>query len=84
MLHEYERMFDAVMGLPPIARGKGDTGVRSKSHADTLVRQFSPREHDDVLTAAFHMPLPVTIVQLQNAASVVVKRLAEERAKDKH
>ena len=49
MLHEYERMFDAVMGLPPIARGKGDTGVRSKSHADVLVRQFSPRFKDRAL-----------------------------------
>ena len=49
MLHEYERMFDAVMGLPPIARGKGDTGVRSKNHADVLVRQFSPRFKDRAL-----------------------------------
>lgn len=49
MLHEYERMFDAVVGLPPIARGKGDTGVRSKNHAETLVRQFSPRFKDRAL-----------------------------------
>lgn len=49
MLHEYERMFDAVMGLPPVARGKGDSGVRSASHANTLVRQFSPRFKDRAL-----------------------------------
>lgn len=45
-LHEYERMFDDMMGLPPIAKGKGDAGVRSHAHAETLVRQFSPRFKD--------------------------------------
>lgn len=48
-LHEYERMFDDVMGLPPIARGKGEAGVRSAQHANTLVRQFSPRFKDRAL-----------------------------------
>lgn len=48
-LHEYERMFDDIMGLPPIARGKGEAGVRSASHANTLVRQFSPRFKDRAL-----------------------------------
>lgn len=48
-LHEYERMFDDLMGLPPVAKGKGDSGVRSHSHAETLVRQFSPRFKDRAL-----------------------------------
>jgi hypothetical protein len=36
-------------GLPPIARGRGDSGVRSGSHAETLVRMFSPRFKDRAL-----------------------------------
>ncbi len=48
-LHEYERMFDDMGGLPPIARGHGESGVRSGSHADTLVRMFSPRFKDRAL-----------------------------------
>lgn len=47
--HEYERMFDDMGGLPPIARGKGEAGVRSGAHADTLVRMFSPRFKDRAL-----------------------------------
>lgn len=45
-LHEYERMFDEMAGLPPIAKGRGDSGVRSQGHAETLVRMFSPRFKD--------------------------------------
>ena len=48
-LHEYERMFDDMMGLPPTARGKGDSGVRSHRHAQTLVQQSSPRFKDRAL-----------------------------------
>ena len=48
-LHEYERMFDDMGGLPPIARGHGESGVRSGAHADTLVRMFSPRFKDRAL-----------------------------------
>jgi hypothetical protein len=48
-LHEYERMFDELMGLPPLARGHGEKGVRSGAHADTLVRMFSPRFKDRAL-----------------------------------
>ena len=48
-LHEYERMFDEMMGLPPIAKGQGEAGVRSASHAETLVRMFSPRFKDRAL-----------------------------------
>lgn len=45
-LHEYERMFDEMGGLPPIAKGRGESGVRSQGHAETLVRMFSPRFKD--------------------------------------
>ena len=48
-LHEYERMFDEMGGLPPIAKGRGESGVRSQGHADTLVRMFSPRFKDRAL-----------------------------------
>jgi hypothetical protein len=48
-LHEYERMFDEIMGLPPIAKGQGEAGVRSAQHAETLVRMFSPRFKDRAL-----------------------------------
>lgn len=48
-LHEYERMFDEMMGLPPIAKGQGEAGVRSAQHAETLVRMFSPRFKDRAL-----------------------------------
>ena len=48
-VHEFERMFDELMGLPPIAKGQGEQGVRSGAHADTLVRMFSPRFKDRAL-----------------------------------
>jgi hypothetical protein len=48
-LHEYERMFDDIEGVPPIARGKSSPGVRSHDHAETLIRQFSPRFKDRAL-----------------------------------
>jgi hypothetical protein len=48
-LHELERMFDEMGGLPPVARGRGDAGVRSGNHAETLVRMFSPRFKDRAL-----------------------------------
>lgn len=48
-LHEYERMFDELMGIPPIAKGMGESGVRSAQHAETLVRMFSPRFKDRAL-----------------------------------
>jgi hypothetical protein len=48
-LREYERMFDELMGLPPVAKGMGDSGVRSAQHAETLVRMFSPRFKDRAL-----------------------------------
>lgn len=48
-LHEYERMFDEMGGLPPIAKGHGEAGVRSAAHSETLVRMFSPRFKDRAL-----------------------------------
>lgn len=48
-LHEYERMMDDSVGVPPVARGKNEQGVRSRAHAETLVRQFSPRFKDKAL-----------------------------------
>ena len=48
-LHEYERMFDEMGGLPPIAKGRGESGVRSQGHAETLVRMFTPRFKDRAL-----------------------------------
>lgn len=48
-IHEYERMFDEMGGLPPIAKGRGEAGVRSQGHAETLVRMFSPRFKDRAL-----------------------------------
>jgi hypothetical protein len=42
-------MFDEMGGLPPIAKGHGEQGVRSGAHADTLVRMFSPRFKDRAL-----------------------------------
>ena len=48
-MHEYERMFDEMGGLPPTARGHGEAGVRSQAHAETLIRMFSPRFKDRAL-----------------------------------
>ena len=48
-LHEYERMFDDMMGIPPVAKGHGEKGVRSANHAEALVRMFSPRFKDRAL-----------------------------------
>lgn len=47
-LHEYERMFDEMGGLPPLARGAGH-GIRSGAHADSVIRMFSPRFKDRAL-----------------------------------
>jgi hypothetical protein len=48
-LHEYERMMDEVGGKPPITKGRGEAGVRSQGHAETLVQQSSPRFKDPAL-----------------------------------
>lgn len=48
-LHEVERMFDEMGGLPPVARGKGEAGVRGAGHAETLIRMATPRLKDAAL-----------------------------------
>ncbi len=48
-LHEYERMFDEMCGLPPIMKGRGEAGVRSAGHASNLLRMASPRFKDRAL-----------------------------------
>ena len=48
-LQEYERMMDELEGIPPIARGQNPGGVRSAAHANSLIRQFSPRFKDRAL-----------------------------------
>lgn len=47
--HEIERMFDEMGGLPPVARGKGEAGVRGAGHAETLIRMATPRLKDSAL-----------------------------------
>ncbi len=42
-LHEFERMFDKIGGFSPVLRGRGESGVRSQGHAETLVSTASPR-----------------------------------------
>lgn len=48
-LHEVERMFDEMGGLPPVARGRGEAGVRGAGHAETLIRMATPRLKDSAL-----------------------------------
>lgn len=48
-LHEVERMFDEMGGLPPVARGRGEAGVRGAAHAETLIRMATPRLKDSAL-----------------------------------
>lgn len=50
-VHETERMMDELEGIPPIARGTNPAGVRSAAHANSLIRQFSPRFKDRALLA---------------------------------
>ena len=47
--HEIERMFDEMGGLPPVARGRGEAGVRGAGHAETLIRMATPRLKDSSL-----------------------------------
>ena len=48
-VHELINMFDKVAGFTPVLQGEGTQGVRSQGHADTLVRQSSPRLRDRAL-----------------------------------
>ena len=48
-LHELEGMFDRVGGMPPIARGEGESGVRAQGHAETLLRTGGARHKNAAL-----------------------------------
>lgn len=48
-LHEYEQMFDQMAGFTPTMSGRGESGVRSQAHSETLVRTSSPRFKDRAL-----------------------------------
>jgi len=48
-LHEYTKMYDQIGGFPPIMQGRGEAGVRSQGHAETLSRMASPRFKDRAL-----------------------------------
>lgn len=41
-LREFIEMFDEIGGFPAVMKGKGEAGVRSQGHAETLVRTASP------------------------------------------
>lgn len=47
--HETEMMFDVMGGMKPVIQGRGEGGVRSQGHAETLVRMASPRFKDRAL-----------------------------------
>lgn len=49
-LHELERMYDGMAGLPPVMRGQGEAGVRAQGHAETLTANASPRFKDRALS----------------------------------
>jgi hypothetical protein len=48
-VHENERMFDEMGGMPDVMRGHGDRGVRSHKQVETLTRNASPRFKDRAL-----------------------------------
>lgn len=48
-LHETERQFDEMGGMPDVMRGHGAQGVRSNKQVETLTRNASPRFKDRAL-----------------------------------
>lgn len=48
-LNEYLSWFQDVSGFQSVTQGKGESGVRSQGHAETLVRMASPRMKDGAL-----------------------------------
>ena len=48
-LHETERQFDEMGGMPDVMRGQGSPGVRSNKQVETLTRNASPRFKDRAL-----------------------------------
>lgn len=92
-LHEYERMFDEMGGLPPIAKGRGESGVRSQGHAETLVRMFSPRFKDRAVLVErdvegcgglaldlcrAHVPMKMTAWVTEQDAGIEVNKAAKD------
>lgn len=75
-LHEFERMFDEMGGLPPIAKGRGEAGVRGQGHAETLVRMFSPRFKDRALLIERDIAALGTLMMELGKAHVDQKLLA--------
>lgn len=49
-LHEFQQMFDRMAGFTDTMSGRGSAGVRSKSHAEALTSNASPRFKDRALT----------------------------------
>lgn len=49
-LHEFQAMFDRMAGFTATMSGRGDSGVRSKEHAQALTSNASPRFKDRALT----------------------------------
>jgi hypothetical protein len=41
--HELVEMIDEMSGMPPVMRGRGESGVRAQGHAQTLTQNASPR-----------------------------------------
>lgn len=48
-LQQIEAMYDDMGGFTPTLQGRGDSGVRSQSQAETLVRTSTPRFKDKAL-----------------------------------
>lgn len=48
-LHEYQAMFDRMAGFTATMSGRGESGVRSQGHSETLTRNSSPRFKDRAL-----------------------------------
>lgn len=49
-LHEFQQMYDRMAGFTATMSGRGDSGVRSKEHAQALTSNASPRFKDRALT----------------------------------
>jgi hypothetical protein len=49
-LHEFQQMFDRMAGFTATMSGRGESGVRSKEHAQALTSNASPRFKDRALT----------------------------------
>lgn len=48
-LHEFQAMFDRMAGFTATMSGRGESGVRSQGHSETLTKNASPRFKDRAL-----------------------------------